>query len=177
MNPKARRLALFLLLAVGVVALDQGVKLWTREHLAIGQSWPGGPLPGVFELTLTYNKGVAFGAMQGYSLLATPVALAIAGACGVSAWRGGRPLKLVALALMASGALGNMLDRLFDGRGVTDMFLLRLANLTNGRLSDFPVFNVADAAITVAVVLLAFVWLREGERKPAALAPGDRPSA
>ena len=172
---KAGRLGIFLLLALGVIALDQGVKLWTRNTLAIGESWRGGPLPGIFEITLTYNKGVAFGAMEGYSLFAAPVALAIAAACGVSAWRGGGPLKIVALALMASGALGNMFDRIFDRRGVTDMFLVRLANLSGGRVGDFPVFNVADAAITVAVILLAWTWLREGERKPALIAatPGE----
>ena len=60
------RLGLFLGLALGVIALDQWMKDWTRDNLHIGQSWPGGPLPGIFEFTLSYNKGVAFGAFQGF---------------------------------------------------------------------------------------------------------------
>lgn len=161
---RGTRLAIFLGLTVGVIAIDQWVKAWTRGNLVIGQSWPGGPFPGIFELTLSYNTGVAFGAFKGFALFAAPVAVGIAIACGVSAWRGGGPLKLVALGMMASGALGNMFDRLFNSRGVTDMFLLRLSNLTGGRMNDFPVFNVADSAITLAVILLGIVWLREDQK-------------
>ena len=160
------RLGVFLLLAAGVILIDQAVKAWTRNTLHIGESWPGGPIPGVFELTLSYNKGVAFGAFQGFALFAAPIAIAIAIACGVSTWRGGGPMKTIALGLMASGALGNLFDRLFDSRGVTDMFLVRLSNLTGGRVGDFPVFNVADSAITLAVILLAIVWIKEDAKHP-----------
>ena len=86
---KAVRLGLFAGVLVGVLVVDQAVKAWTRANLHIGQSWPGGPIPGVFELTLTYNKGVAFGALEGYSLLAVPIALTIAVGCGLSAAKEG----------------------------------------------------------------------------------------
>ena len=56
----------------------------------------------------------------------------------------GMGLPTVAMGLLASGALGNLYDRLFDRRGVTDMFWFRAIN--------FPVFNVADACITVATI-------------------------
>ena len=164
---RSSRIVFFLLLAFSVIALDQIVKAWARGELRPGESWSGGPIPGIFELTLTYNQGVAFGALEGKAFLAIPIALAISIGCALSATRSRSRLKIIGLALLASGAIGNVIDRLLDSRGVTDMFLLRLANLTGGRLSDFPVFNVADAAITAAVGILAYVWLREAkEEKP-----------
>ena len=169
---KAGRIGLFSAIVVAVLVVDQAVKAWTRSNLRIGQSWPGGPIPGFFELTLTYNKGVAFGALEGFALLAVPIALAITVACAMSAIKPNTgALKVWALALLASGAAGNLIDRVFDRRGVTDMFLVRLSNITGGRIGDFPVFNVADVAITFAVVLLGIVWLREGKAAEATESP------
>ena len=161
---KAKRLPIFWVIMIGMVILDQVLKAWVRNHLNIGQSWNGGPWPGVFEITLTYNKGIAFGQLQGFGLIMTPIALIIAGMAirtiyknvNESAW------GTVALGLLASGAIGNLIDRLLNAKnGVTDMFLLRLANVTHGKLNDFPVFNVADACISVAMVMLLITWSKQ----------------
>jgi signal peptidase II len=62
----------------------------------------------------------------------------------------------VATGLLAGGALGNLVDRIQAG-AVTDFV----------DLSPWPPFNLADVAITLGVVLLVFLYVRDGEREPA----------
>lgn len=155
-----------------MLVLDQAVKFWAREavdgreNASIMALWPG-----VFELTLVFNRGIAFGQLQGYGVLLTPIALLIAGG---SIWysmkhpQASRVYHIIA-ALFAAGALGNLIDRLFLGK-VTDMFDLRLIK--------FPVFNVADACITVSGVIMVILWIREAfEEKKQAQAPQESNSA
>lgn len=136
-----------------LLAVDQASKAWTREALDPGQSLPY-PLPGVFELTLTYNEGIAFGLFQGLGVFTAPIAILIAVVAAVYSHRALHEGRLIhfALGLLASGSIGNLIDRLWLGK-VTDMFWIRLIN--------FPVFNVADACITVGAGLLAYKWTRE----------------
>ena len=160
----AKRLPIFWVIMIGMVILDQVIKAWVRNHLNIGQSWNGGPWPGIFEITLTFNKGIAFGQLQGFGLIMTPIALIIAGMAIRTIYKNVNETAwgTVALGLLASGAIGNLIDRLFNAKtGVTDMFLLRLANITHGKLNDFPVFNVADACISVAMVMLLITWSKQ----------------
>jgi signal peptidase II len=149
---------------VVTILFDQWLKAWVRGNLNPGQSWSGGPWHGVFELTLTFNRGIAFGMFQGAALLMTPVAIIIAALAIRSIYKNPQETRwgAVALGLLASGALGNLFDRIvFREQGVTDMFLLRLANITGGRLNDFPVFNVADSCISVAMVMLLISWSKQ----------------
>jgi signal peptidase II len=146
---------LFWALLFGLVVLDQVVKAWSR-HAAddvAGRTfvtlWPG-----IFELKLTFNEGIAFGWLQGGGVFLAPVAIVIA---LWAVWYNlSHPYESrwahASAALLASGALGNLYDRLFL-RQVTDMFYFRLI--------DFPVFNVADACITVAACMLIISWIRE----------------
>ncbi len=160
---KFNRLAVFWGVFAVMVLLDQALKVWVRNHLNIGESWRGGPLPGIFEITLTYNKGIAFGMFQGGALLMTPVAIVIAGFAIYTIYKNPKESRwsTVALGLLAAGAIGNLYDRLFHwDKGVTDMFLLRLANITHGRFGDFPVFNIADSCISVAMVMLLITWMK-----------------
>jgi len=129
------------------------VKGWARGAMSEGGSIAL-PWPGVFELKLTYNEGVAFGFLKGLGVFLSPIAIAISlGACWYSLKHPKEgAASHIAMGLLASGALGNLIDRLFRGR-VTDMFYARII--------DFPVFNVADSCITVATVLLILIWWRE----------------
>jgi signal peptidase II len=156
---------------ISVLVFDQWLKYWVRTNLRQGQSISWGPLQGYADLTLSYNQGIAFGAFQGFALFMAPIAVAIAFFAfrsfqkhhSISRW------NTVAMSLLAAGAIGNLVDRVGNpSRGVTDMFLLRLSNMTGGKLSDFPVFNVADVAICTAMVMLGIVWFREpnSETKP-----------
>jgi len=158
------RRTLFWILFVGLLIVDQVVKVMARnavngvELASINSLWVG-----VFELTLVYNRGIAFGQLQGYGVLLAPIALAIAGG---SIWYSMKHpnaprVNHVIAALFASGALGNLYDRLFLGK-VTDMFDFKLIH--------FPVFNVADACITISGILMVLVWIKDAiqERQQAA---------
>lgn len=149
------RRALFWVLLVLLLAIDQGVKAWARGAMDVSSGIGGKPWPGVFEFTLVYNKGIAFGQLQGYGQLLAPIAIAIA--CGSVWYSWKHPHESVwnhvTAALLASGALGNLYDRLFSKQGVTDMFWIRVIK--------FPVFNVADACITVAAGMLILHWLKD----------------
>ncbi len=160
---------LFWVLFVGLLIVDQLVKAWARgavdgrEMATISSLWPG-----VFELTLVFNRGIAFGQLQGYGVLLAPIALAIAGGSIWYSYKHPDAAKLnhVIAALFASGALGNLYDRLVHGK-VTDMFDFKLIH--------FPVFNVADACITISGVLMVLLWIKEGieeRRQPHPSSPG-----
>lgn len=146
------RPGLFWAIMLSMLALDQAIKIWTRNAFHEGQSLAV-PWPGVFELRLTYNEGVAFGMLQGLGVMTAPIAVAIALGCAIYSHRGHERRTIhVALGLLAAGSLGNLVDRLWLGR-VTDMFWFRAIH--------FPVFNFADSCITVAAVLLVLRWGRE----------------
>jgi signal peptidase II len=162
-DSRPNRSWVFFVVLISTLVIDQLVKGWARGAMREGGSVHGLPWPGVFEFKLTYNEGVAFGFFQGAGRLLAPIAIAIAiGA----AWYSLKHRKEgvwshIAMGLLASGALGNLYDRIFNGR-VTDMFYARII--------DFPVFNVADACITVATCLLILIWWREAVKpKPEAL--------
>lgn len=148
-NPRLLFWSLFL----ATLALDQATKMWARGAFAEHES-PGFPWPGVFELTLTYNKGIAFGMLQGAGVFLAPIAIAIAVAAYMYSHRnnGDGAMSHSAMALLASGALGNLYDRVAFGK-VTDIFWFRAIN--------FPVFNIADSCITIAAGLLIVKWSRE----------------
>lgn len=128
----------------------------------------GAPWPGVFEFTLTYNKGIAFGLMQGMGVYMSPIAILIAVITAIYSYRNPRESLLTHLAvgMIGSGAIGNLIDRVWLGK-VTDMFWFRLIN--------FPVFNVADALISVGAVFMVlgtFLSKSAEEPKPSADEPG-----
>jgi signal peptidase II len=152
-QPAADRRWVFVVLLIAMLAVDQAIKFWAQSHLAVGQymSWPW---PGVLELQLTHNEGIAFGLAQGKGGWFTPIALLISFGSGWYSWKHPKDSGWlhVAMALLASGALGNLFDRVMYGY-VRDMFATRFV--------AFPVFNLADACITVATVILILVWSKE----------------
>lgn len=160
---------LFWVLFIGMLVLDQAVKFWARgavdgrEGASIHSLWPG-----VFELTLVFNRGIAFGQLQGYGVLLTPIALIIAGGAIWYSTKHPQASKIyhIVAALFAAGALGNLIDRLFLGK-VTDMF--------DFRLIKFPVFNVADACITVSGVIMVLLWLQEAVEEKKGVARDEGP--
>ncbi len=134
-----------LVLAGLILLIDQVTKIWSARALSVR---PLVLIPGVLELTYLENRGAVWGLMQGWQivfLVATFLFL------GVLIWFYAKKrtemtvLTRIILALLFSGAAGNMIDRVFLGY-VRDMIYFRLIN--------FPVFNVADSAITIAAALL-----------------------
>jgi signal peptidase II len=162
-----KKQTLFWILFIGLLILDQAVKFWARgavdgrEGASIMALWPG-----VFELTLVFNRGIAFGQLQGYGVLLTPIALIIAGGSIWYSMKHPQVPKIyhIVASLFAAGALGNLIDRVYLGK-VTDMF--------DFRLIGFPVFNVADACISISGAIMVLLWIREAveERKAQDPAP------
>jgi signal peptidase II len=165
-----KRQAIFWVVFIGMLALDQWVKAWVRGAIPEHGSFGGKPFPGIFEITLTYNQGIAFGMFQGAGILLAPIAVVIA--CGAIWYSMKHPEETgwshLAMGLLAAGALGNLYDRLFR-KQVTDMFYLTIIK--------FPVFNVADSCITIATILLIITWWKEAARqKSLTSSPSETPT-
>lgn len=127
--------------------MDRAVKVWAVSSRKDGPAVD--LLPGVFRLTYVENTGAAFGALDGHTALLTAVTgCALAALLVYLLLRDASVPRLprAALWLLLGGALGNLFDRVFYGY-VIDMFEFRFVS--------FPVFNVADACISVAFALLA----------------------
>jgi signal peptidase II len=140
--------------AVLVFALDQLTKAWIRSILVPNQSLPeDAPV----RLTYVTNTGGAFGLLQDQTLFFTLVAVLVIGAIFFYARRlpsAGGWRVLLALGMQLGGALGNLLDRVRLGH-VVDFIDFRF----------WPVFNIADSAIVVGVIILAYTYLFDPGRR------------
>lgn len=146
-----RRPLLFAATALAVIAADQVTKALVRSALGIGES--DVVIPGYLWLTRVNNTGAAFGMFHGQRWVLIVVALAVLAAIIYTAAHL-RPESLAArtaLALIAAGAAGNLIDRIVLG-GVTDFV----------DLGWWPVFNVADMSLDIGVVLLVW-WVLFGD--------------
>ncbi|HLS54963.1 MAG TPA: signal peptidase II [Zeimonas sp.] len=150
----------WLWLAAAVLAADQLSKFAIERSFAFGERLA--IVPGLFDLTLVYNRGAAF------SFLANAAgwqrwfftALGL-GAAGFIVWllarHGSQRLFAFALALILGGAIGNVIDRIVRGQ-VVDFLLVYWQRF------HWPAFNVADSAITVGAVLLIVDEIRRVRR-------------
>ena len=150
----------FLLLVAGVViGLDQWTKAIVRANLALGQSWnPIEWLRPFVNITYWTNTGMAFGQFKSGGQVLTVVAIIVSGIIVWYYWSlpAGQRLVRTALGMQLGGALGNLVDRLRFGT-VTDFI----------EVTHFPVFNLADASISLGVAALAVVLWLEGRHKKA----------
>lgn len=139
---------IFLSVSLAVLALDQITKFLVRERLGLGESVP--VVGNLLNITHTKNYGVAFGLLN-YSQLrwlfiiisVTVIAIIIIHYKRIP----DKKLASVAFALLLAGTIGNLVDRLFLGF-VVDFI-------------DFwmwPAFNIADSAITIAVITLILIF-------------------
>jgi signal peptidase II len=141
-------------IAAAVVLADQASKGWVHHSLPLGAYRVA--LPGVLKLTHVHNTGSAFSLFQGASIWLVLVSIVSLIAI-LRYWLGLRrrgeaisPALLLGLALPFGGAAGNLIDRLRFG--YVEDFL---------ELPRWPVFNVADSAITVGALLLVFHFMRQ----------------
>lgn len=158
-----------LAIASVVLILDRMTKLWIVAELDLGERIPVLP---VFDIVRWHNEGAAF------SVLATAggwqrwmfVALAVF-FLGFIVWElrrlpRGNVLMLWVYGLLMGGAVGNLVDRVWQGY-VVDFLLVYWHD------AYFPAFNVADSALTVGAVLWGWAMYRESrEQKRAALQSG-----
>lgn len=142
-------------LTLGILIADLAVKAAIQAWLPVYASvalWPG-----VLQLTHLQNTGAAFGmfANATWPLVGFTAVVSLALLVAL-VWRGmfwPKPERL-ALAVMLGGALGNLIDRLLNAGRVTDFIDLRLFH--------YPVFNLADIAITGGVLWWAWLQWRKG---------------
>jgi len=138
-----------------IIGLDQVSKFIFNNNLVLNH--PNPVIKGVFYLTLVHNRGAAFGILKNqlpvFILTSLFAIILIYISLKRSSARKQLSLSDWALGLILAGAAGNLIDRLLLGYVVD--FL------------DFciwPVFNVADSAITVGAVLLGWSLLRRGTK-------------
>jgi len=141
-----------------IMVLDLITKRWALSALAAQR---GELFGGLVPLTLAFNKGAAFGLSVGDDSRWFFVPVTIA-ALGLLTYilRHTHPqdyLRISAISLVVSGAVGNLYDRVRWSRGVVDF----LGPIDLG-FYDFPIFNVADMAITCGAILLALsFWMED----------------
>jgi signal peptidase II len=138
--------ALLIIVSAVIIVFDQATKLWITNNLALGETYC--IIDGFCEQVRFlhwYNTGIAFGLFQGNSMLFSITSIIIVVIIVIfynqipqQEW-----LLRLALAFEVGGALGNFIDRVTLGH-VTDFVAI----------GNFPIFNVADAAINIGVALM-----------------------
>lgn len=140
-----------LALAALVAVLDQAVKLYVIGPLNLRQVGHIDLLP-FFDLTYTENRGVSLGMLQASSMETrwALVALTAGIALVVLVWmmRERKLADIAGLALILGGALGNIRDRFELG------YVIDYADFHIGTFRPFLIFNIADAAITIGVLMI-----------------------
>ena len=144
--------ALFLVVLL-VVAVDQLSKLWVSLLLEKGESIPQ---EGILRLTYVTNEGIIFGLSAHQTLsLVLPILVMVAALLFYFHYAPSNSGAIkAALGLLVGGSLGNLVDRLRFGY-VTDFIDLRLWGNFH-----WPAFNLADLAIVMGAILLAYSLLR-----------------
>jgi signal peptidase II len=153
-------------LAAGVLLVDRATKLLIQASVPRWDSYV--VIPGVFNIVHTENRGALFGilaesAAEWRSFVLVGLSLVITVFIAAMLWQSTSPASCVArapraaLALILGGAVGNLIDRLWQG-AVTDFLQVFLGSY------EWPSFNVADSAISVGVGLFLLDLIRHRRR-------------
>jgi signal peptidase II len=157
------------LLSAFILAADQLSKWYVLNTLRLEEVRQIQVLPDLFHLTMVWNRGVSFGFLTADSQFGRWGLVILSGVIAVifAVWMGRavRRVTTVALGLVIGGAIGNMIDRVWYG-AVADFFDV------SPLIPFFPwVFNVADSAITIGALILAYDLLKHPDPEP-----GPRPA-
>lgn len=162
--------AVFALLSLALLALDQWLKAWVTAHIPLGQARD--LLPGLVELRTVHNYGAAWSSFSGmrWVLVAVTSAIVLAVLFVLARRIVRHPLGVAAGCLILSGGIGNILDRVRLGY-VVDMF--------NFQFVSYPVFNVADICVVAgaALAVVYYVWFYEKYDKKREQAHGETDAA
>ena len=140
--------------AILIIVVDQLTKAWVLSSLDLRELGRVPVWPPIFNFTWVENRGVSFGLFGDGSArwMLSAFSLAVAGALAWWALKADRRLLVTAIGLVMGGALGNVIDRIRFG------YVIDFLDFSG---MGFPwVFNVADAAINVGVILLVLDSLR-----------------
>jgi signal peptidase II len=145
------RWGIFFGVAIGVIVVDQLSKAWLVANVEVGQVVS--VIGDLVRFVQSANSGALFGLFRDQAILFALVSIGVIGLIVAYHGRSGRSVYLsVALGLLLGGAVGNMIDRLRLGH-VTDWVDIGIGTIR------FWTFNVADSAITIAILMLVAMAL------------------
>jgi signal peptidase II len=159
----------YLFVAIIVLAFDQFTKYWISIKLREGDEVD--IIKGFFKLSYTENPGIAFGMLNNgnvkWLLVTVSVAAIIVVLYYMIRTAASNTLLLWSLALLAGGICGNLIDRFRLGR-VIDFILVYYKDY------QWPVFNIADTAITIGAALMAIeLFLAPQAERQTVVEPGN----
>ncbi|MEK6983541.1 MAG: signal peptidase II [Nanoarchaeota archaeon] len=131
-----------------IVLLDQFTKFFIKQNLQLNQSIP--IINNIFHLTYVTNTGSAFGLFKGFNAIFTAFSLIVIITIFYYLKRINKNEKILqfSVGLLLGGTLGNLIDRIIHG-AVIDFLDFRV----------WPVFNVADSAVTISIaILIILLW-------------------
>jgi signal peptidase II len=141
-----------LIIAAIIFITDQIMKALVLGPIGLRVEGDSVELLPIFNLTLVHNEGISLGLLQATSDVMRWGLVAVTGAVsvfvGVWLWREANRHDALGLSLVLGGALGNLVDRVRYG------YVVDYADLHFGAFRPFLVFNIADAAITIGVLVL-----------------------
>ena len=152
---------LVLLISSFLLAADQASKWWILYELELPKVGSIALLP-FLNFTMVWNEGISMGLPPGEFLGKWGIIIVTS---GVSIWlfnwarKSEDKLEVIGLSTIFGGAVGNIIDRFLHG-AVVDFIHLHAGGY------DFYVFNVADSAVTIGVILLLIDGLRDGSKSP-----------
>jgi len=163
--PRRPFLFLFGAITIPIILLDQATKLFVQAHMSLYESIA--LIPNYLDITYTLNPGAAFSMLAEAppwvrtAFLLTMACAAIVVLIVLIARSSRVSINSIAFALILGGATGNLIDRAIRGR-VIDFMRAHYYDL------NYPIFNVADSAITigVALIILASFFGGGGDPEP-----------
>jgi len=154
-----QKLVVAMALVSVILFADIVTKRWALAALPHGATYLIGGVP----LTLAFNKGIAFGldipSAGRWILIAASIFVVFMLAIMFRTAHPSDHVRLGSLSLVGAGAIGNLIDRVRWERGVVDFI-----GPINLGFMHWPIFNVADMAITVGAAFLAVSLWREGSK-------------
>ncbi|HLA48632.1 MAG: signal peptidase II [Nitrospinae bacterium RIFCSPLOWO2_02_FULL_39_110] len=146
-----------------LVVIDQLTKFYIDSNFILYQSLE--VISGYFNITYIRNSGVAFGILSGFKGIVSQIIFIFISLIAISAiiiiYRGTDDKMIfsrISLSLILSGAIGNMIDRIFRGE-VIDFFDFHWKSY------HWPAFNIADSCITIGVGLLMITMIISNEQR------------
>lgn len=171
----ARALRFFALMSFAVIVADQISKAWVRAALTLNIEHE--VIPGWLSFSHILNKGAAWGMLSGqrWFLIAITLFVMVIVSQMAREFAPHSAMARLGLGLILGGAIGNLIDRIWQG-AVTDFIDLQTPIEW---IRTFPVFNIADSALTVGVIVLLIDFIGHRREIPTLLSgkvPANSPT-
>lgn len=151
-------IGLSLIVAIVILIIDQLTKKIITATMNIGDSYE--VIPHFLNITSHRNNGAAWGILSGkmgFFYIITLIILAVLIIFYIKETKYNAFMQ-VAISLLFAGALGNFIDRLFNGE-VVDFIDINIFGY------DFPIFNIADSSLTIGVIFVIIALVKDATKK------------